>query len=64
MGCASTKAAGVYPQETFEQDQPTNADHFEIERIIGQGGFGKASVAAIRPSHHQAYWSANILGSR
>lgn len=43
--CGSTTAAAkvVAPDP---EDEPVNKSHFDVERIIGQGGFGKVSTRA------------------
>lgn len=37
MGCGASSK--ILPDD----DEPVNRSHFEIERVIGQGGFGKVS---------------------
>jgi hypothetical protein len=42
MGCKFSSA--VHPHgPPIDDDQPISKGHFDVERVIGQGGFGKVS---------------------
>ncbi len=40
MGCNFSTIGKIAP----EFDEPVNKKHFEIERVIGQGGFGRVNA--------------------
>lgn len=43
MGCGSSTIQKITP----DTDEPLNRSHFDVERVIGQGGFGKVSISII-----------------
>ncbi len=44
MGCGASSIKRVSPDDT----EPLNKSHFDVERVIGQGGFGKVRFNFIK----------------
>jgi hypothetical protein len=74
MGCKFSSA--VHPHgPPIDDDQPISKGHFDVERVIGQGGFGKVrsyhpcdgegsiNVSELRPVSHMTVVAAACVGA-
>jgi hypothetical protein len=61
MGCTQSSAAGgkVSPAD----EEPVNKRHFDVERVIGQGGFGKVRLLGRRPVRFGPSTGLNARGA-